>query len=147
MFVARWIVEALIGAKDSGHVRVIETLSAARKIELAAKDSEIVLLRGHVADLRAALQTEIARTHALTDRLLVKEAKVYPVQPVVTAAMEAAAKNVEDITKKTSRLFESMNEVGEDSASTEEATATEIGGGRVLTGASKPMPRPSKRVE
>lgn len=146
MIVANWIVEKLIDAKDEAHLQAVTVILDAQKVQLASRDREIAFLNQHIADLKQYGQYEKARADAAIDRLLVRDAKVFPVAPAATAAMEAAKKESQILKSKVETIFESINGAGEDGLSDDQPTKiTFPGGGQALLSPDgKVIPRPPK---
>lgn len=105
-----------------------------------AHTTEVVVLRSRIHELEEQVKYERAKADSLYDRLLIRDAKVAPVQAVALAAATAEAKDPKkNITEELSRVFDQLASVGEAPDEQQQAEAhTFAGGGVAISGKTPP---------
>lgn len=133
-FVPKALLDCLIESGRYGNKVAVEAIREGHKVALSAIATENAFLRAEVASLKHDLAIETARSQALVDRLLVRDAKIYPVQPIATEAVKAAQAEKDKIGKEISKVFDQMSSVGEDAPEVAQSSQQVDfdGGGRVV---------------
>ena len=132
-FIPKWLIERLADAKDVGYAHAIEAIKKGHEV---AKEQECGVLRSEIANLRATLEVERHRANAAIDRLLVKEAKVYPLGNPLTPEQVIQQTQVKKILDRT---FAEMNNVGEDVGHDPVSDKIVLAGGGTLPRANAPQ--------
>ena len=134
-FIPKNFLDRMLCASDRGYEVAVAALKEAHQIALQALSTENIVLRKIVHDQHEELNLEKARNQALVDRLLVRDAKVFPVQPIAQEAVKAMEADRVRITKVLDDVFAQTNTVGEDIPEKPQGAA-EVnfgGGGRILS--------------
>ena len=133
-FTPRWLIERLASAKDAGYAHAIDAIKKGHEVAISAKEQECKILRSEIANLNVMLEIERHRANAAIDRLLVKEAKVYPLG---NPNPETKVKE-DQVRKKLDEIFSEVNQVGEDVGHEYIGDKVVLAGGGVLPRANAP---------
>lgn len=111
MFAPRWLLDKLIETQKELTEQALSSYIESFKLALSAKETEVAFLKRQIADLQQSIRYESKRADALVDRLLIRDAKVFPVQPL---AEEQAKKEQEAVFAKLQEVMDEVNMTGED---------------------------------
>lgn len=126
MFAPRWLIERLLDIHRNLADKTVAAYAEAFNVSLSAKQDEVAILKRQIADIEEQVRYQTARADALVDRLLLRDAKVYPVQPI---AAEQAKKQQEAAIKALSEIGDQLAQVGEDEPGTLEPREHVFAGG------------------
>lgn len=141
MFAPAWMVRMLATKSEENFKYALEAQKQLTAALLETKAVEAALLRSRIQELEQLVKYERAKADGLYDRLLIRDAKVAPVQAVALAQATAEAKDPKkNITEELSRVFDQLAGVGESDEPPHipMEVNTFAGGGSAISGGAKP---------
>lgn len=113
MFAPTWVVKLLASKSEENFKYALDASKQLTAALLEAKDTEIGLLKSRIVEVEKQVLYERTKADSLYDRLLIRDAKVAPVQAVAQAQAAAEAAGPKKTTEELSRVFDMLASVGE----------------------------------
>lgn len=140
MFAPTWIIRLLASKSEENFKFAVDSQKQLTAAMLETKQTELGLLRDRIKELESQVKYERAKADSLYDRLLIRDAKVAPVQAVAQAQAHAEALDPrKKVTEELSRVFDQLASVGEaDDDGPRAELHTFAGGGVVMDSGKQP---------